>query len=43
MIGILVELAISWLLIWLFGRGNLEVLGLILTKRRIGDFFSFFL
>jgi membrane protease YdiL (CAAX protease family) len=43
MIGILVQLAISWLLIWLFQKGNLGVLGLMPTKKRLFDFALFFL
>lgn len=43
MIGILVQLAISWLLIWLFEKGNLGVLGLMPTKKRLLDFALFFL
>jgi len=41
MIGILVQLALSWLIIWIFEKGNLSVLGLRPTKRRIFDFFLF--
>src|SRR5688572_15554914 len=43
MIGILVQLAISWLLIWFIEKKNLGVLGLYPTKRRIIDFIMFFL
>jgi membrane protease YdiL (CAAX protease family) len=43
MIGILVQLAISWLLIWFFEKGNLSFLGFSPTKKRITDFFIFFL
>lgn len=43
MIGILVQLAISWLLVWLFEKGNLGVLGLMPTKKRLLDFTLFFL
>jgi len=43
MIGILVQLLLSWLLIWLFEKGNLSVLGLFPTKRRLLDFAVFFL
>jgi len=42
MIGILVQLALSWLLIWVFEKGNLNVLGLFPTKRRLLDFAIFF-
>jgi len=34
MIGILIQLALSWLLVWLFDRSNLSVLGLMPTKVR---------
>ncbi len=43
MIGILVELAISWLLIWFFEKKGLGVLGFRPTKQRIFDFALFFL
>jgi membrane protease YdiL (CAAX protease family) len=43
MIGILVQLAISWLLIWFFEKKDLGVLGLSPTKRRLVDFILFFL
>ena len=43
MIGILVQLAVSWLIIWLFEKGNLSFLGLYPTKQRIIDFFFFLL
>ena len=43
MIGILVQLAISWLLIWFFEKNNLKVLGLSPTKIRLIDFVLFFL
>jgi membrane protease YdiL (CAAX protease family) len=38
MIGILVELLISWLLLWWFDRSNLSVLGFKLTKNRTFNF-----
>ncbi len=41
MLGILVQLAISWLLIWLFERQNLGVLGFKPTRKRILYFFLF--
>ena len=41
MIGILVQLAVSWLIVWLFEKGNLNCLGLLPTKRRLTDFFLF--
>jgi uncharacterized protein len=43
MLGILVQLALSWLIIWLFEKGNLSFLGLQPTKKRMGDFFLFLL
>jgi membrane protease YdiL (CAAX protease family) len=42
MIGILVQLAISWLVIWFFEKGNLGVLGLLPTRKRLIDFMIFF-
>ena len=42
MIGIIVQLAISWLIIWFFKKENLSVLGLFPTKRRLLDFGMFF-
>lgn len=38
MIGILVELLISWLLLWLYDRKNLSVLGFGLSKKRCYQF-----
>src|SRR5688572_24242204 len=43
MLGILVQLAISWLIIWFIEKKNLEVLGLSPTKIKLADFFLFFL
>jgi membrane protease YdiL (CAAX protease family) len=43
MIGIIVQLAISWLIVWLYEKGNLSCLGLMLTKKRLLDFTLFFL
>jgi membrane protease YdiL (CAAX protease family) len=43
MIGILVQLAISWLIVWLYEKGNLGFLGLMPTKKRLLDFALFFL
>jgi uncharacterized protein len=43
MIGIIVQLAISWLIIWLFEKNDLRVLGLYPTKRRLMDFALYFL
>ncbi len=42
MVGIIVQLAISWLIVWFFEKGNLRVLGLFPTKRRLLDFVLFF-
>lgn len=42
MIGIIVQLALSWLIIWIFEKGNLNVLGLLPTKRRLLDLLLFF-
>ena len=38
MIGILVELLISWLLLWWFDKSNLSVLGFKITKNRTFHF-----
>jgi hypothetical protein len=43
MLGIIVQLAISWLIIWLVEKRSLSVLGFFLTKRRLLDFLIFFL
>ncbi len=43
MIGIIVQLAISWLIVWLYEKGNLSFLGLMPTKKRLRDFTIFFL
>lgn len=43
MIGILVQLALSWFLVWLFERNNLSVLGWKPTKVRLQHFVAFFL
>ena len=43
MLGIFVQLAISWLLIWLFEKKDLGVLGLWPTGKRIADFGLFFI
>ncbi len=42
MVGIIVQLALSWLIIWLFNKSNLNVLGFFPTKRRLLDFGIFF-
>ncbi len=43
MIGIIVQLAISWLIIWLYEKGNLSFMGLMPTKKRLLNFILFFL
>lgn len=43
MIGILVQLAISWLLIWLIEKKQLSVLGFMPSGKRVTDFSIFFL
>lgn len=40
--GLLVQLAISWILVWLVEKRNLGVLGLFPTRRRLADFTLFF-
>ncbi len=42
MIGIIVQLAISWILVWLFEKKDLRVLGFKPTKQRLLDFGLFF-
>jgi uncharacterized protein len=42
MLGIIVQLAISWLLIWFFEKKNLSVLGFRPGKERLSGFFLFF-
>ena len=43
MLGILVQLLLSWLIIWLFEKGNLNVLGFYPTKKRLIGFALFFI
>lgn len=43
MLGILVQLIISWVIVWLFDKKNLSVLGFLPTKQRTADFFLFFI
>jgi membrane protease YdiL (CAAX protease family) len=43
MIGILVQLLISWVIIWFFEKGNLSVLGFYPTTKRVKDFVFFLL
>ena len=43
MLGIIVQFLISWLLIWLFEKGNLGVLGFYPTKKRLLGFALFFI
>jgi membrane protease YdiL (CAAX protease family) len=42
MIGIIVQLAISWIIIWLYEKNDLRVLGLFPTKTRLSNFVVFF-
>ena len=42
MLGILIQLLISWLIIWFFEKGNLGVLGFYPTKKRLLGFVLFF-
>ena len=42
MIGILVQLSISWLIVWLYEKGDLGFMGLMPTKKRLKDFALFF-
>lgn len=41
MLGIIVQLAVSWLIIWLAEKQHLTVLGFYLTKQRLTDFLLF--
>lgn len=43
MIGIFVQLALSWLIIWLIEKKDLGVLGFYPTRKRLTDFAIFFL
>lgn len=43
MLGIIVQLLISWLIIWLFEKGNLSFLGFYPTKKRLVGFAIFFI
>ncbi len=43
MIGIIVQLSLSWLIVWLFEKGSLSFLGFYPTKGRLFDFVLFFL
>ena len=43
MIGIIAQLAVSWLIVWLYEKGNLGFSGLMPTKKRLLDFTVFFL
>jgi membrane protease YdiL (CAAX protease family) len=42
MAGIIVQLIISWLIVWFFEKKNLGVLGLLPTEKRLLDFLLFF-
>ncbi len=43
MVGLLVQLALSWLIIWLVQKGNLTVLGFSPTKQRLQYFMLLFM
>jgi uncharacterized protein len=43
MIGIIVQLALSWLIVWFFEKGDLRFLGLYPSKKRLLDFLLFFI
>ena len=43
MLGILVQLLLSWFIIWLFEKGNLSFLGFYPTKKRLIGFVMFFI
>ncbi len=43
MLGLIIQLAVSWLLIWFFEKGNLFVLGFQPTQKRLLNFLLFFL
>jgi len=42
MAGIIVQLALSWFIVWLVEKKNLSVLGFYPSKRRLTDFILFF-
>lgn len=43
MLGILVQLLVSWLIIWLFEKGNLTILGFYPSRERLKGFAVFFI
>jgi uncharacterized protein len=43
MIGIIVQLALSWVVVWFFEKGDLRFLGLYPSKKRLLDFLLFFI
>ncbi len=43
MVGILIQLALSWLFIWYFEKEDLSVLGWKPSRKRLADFVIFFL
>jgi uncharacterized protein len=43
MLGIIVQLALSWLLVWWFEKGNLNLMGFYPAPRRLLDFTLFFI
>lgn len=42
MLGIIIQLQMSWLIIWWFEKGNLSFLGLFPAKKRVFQFLLFF-
>ena len=42
MLGLIIQLLISWLLLWVYNKSNLKELGLTPTKQRLIDFGLFF-
>jgi uncharacterized protein len=42
MIGIIVQLALSWVIVWFFEKGDLRFLGFYPSKKRLLDFVLFF-
>ena len=43
MIGIIVQLVLSWIIVWFFEKGNLSFLGFFPSRKRLRDFALFFL
>ena len=42
MIGIVIQLLVSWLIVWLVEKKDLSILGLFPSRRRVTDFMLFF-